>query len=448
MKKIVSIFALGAVVASFASAEVTVKLQSRTRPSLYTSTETFADNSKESTILDFSYAEHKDDFAFSAKGENCGAAATLTLSNGTNAYTAAGVETPNGFSAATQSITLGGKYYGWMNFGALKITAGRFDSRLVDRHSLSTIDDGLADSDTAKFGVSNAIVTALDTTTTATGTTINGLKTLKKTFLYDFSNVSAIGGTRVNSVFVDYTIDEIGAGKLLVKGGVLANNYTTQSSDDWNTKDTTKVGAGFAADVGYLSDTIDADVVFKMPSQHAFGFGLYGDIKAVENLKLGAGFTYGASSEYDTYELKSGKIITDKNLKWNAMAFDFRAFYQINEQFLAGAQAKYSSYKYDSNDANTSLELVASAQYTLNETFAAQFDIGYYNEDMGDAVKGNWAETTLAVRPGVKVNASKNAYISTALEFSTALNGSDAKDAKAGITKQSIAIPVVFRVQL
>ncbi|MBQ9621745.1 MAG: hypothetical protein IJR39_00200, partial [Treponema sp.] len=219
MKKIVSIFALGAVVASFASAEVTVKLQSRTRPSLYTSTETFADNSKESTILDFSYAEHKDDFAFSAKGENCGAAATLTLSNGTNAYTAAGVETPNGFSAATQSITLGGKYYGWMNFGALKITAGRFDSRLVDRHSLSTIDDGLADSDTAKFGVSNAIVTALDTTTTATGTTINGLKTLKKTFLYDFSNVSAIGGTRVNSVFVDYTIDEIGAGKLLVKGG-------------------------------------------------------------------------------------------------------------------------------------------------------------------------------------------------------------------------------------
>lgn len=455
MKKIVSIFALGAVVASFASAEVTVKLQSRTRPSLYTSRETFADNSKESTILDFSYAEHKDDFAFSATGENCGAAATLTLSNGTNDYTkAAGVETPNGFSAATQSITLGGKYYGWMNFGALKITAGRFDSRLVERHSLSTIDDGLADSDTAKFGVSNTIVTNLDTTTAAGVTTINGLETLGKTFLYDFSNVSAIGGTRVNSVFVDYTIDEIGAGKLLVKGGVLANNYTTQSSDDWNTKDTTKVGAGFAADVGYLSDTIDADVVFKMPSQHAFGFGLYGDVKAVENLKLAAGFTYGASSEYDTYEYneKTKKITTGKEPKYNAMAFDLRAFYQINEQFLAGVQAKYSSLKVDSKDANTSLELVASAQYTISELLAAQFDIGYYNEDMGDAVKvdnkGNWGETTLTVRPGVKVNASKNAYISAAFEFTTALNGSDAKDAKAGITKQSIALPVVFRVKL
>ena len=456
MKKIVSVFVLGAVAASIATAEVTVGINSRTRPSLYTSTETFADKSKESTILDFSNAEHSDDFAFAAKGENCGIAATLTLSNGLDEYATTGVETPNGTTNATQYINLKGKYYGWMNFGALKITAGRFDSRLVERHSLSTIDDGLADSDTAKFGVSNAIVTGLKTDETTDAVT--GLNTIGKTFLYDFSNVSTISGTRVNSIFADYTIDEVGAGKVLVKAGVLANNYTTQSSDDWNTKEQSKVGAGFAADVGYLSDTIDADVVFKMPSQHAFGFGLYGDVKAVENLKLAAGFTYGASSEYDTYtytydeDKDEEKITTGKKLKWNAMAFDLRAFYQINEQFLAGVQAKYSSLKVDSNDANTSLELVASAQYTISELLAAQFDIGYYNEDMGDAVKvdnkGNWGETTLKVRPGVKVNASKNAYISAAFEFTTALNGSDAKDAKAGITKQSIALPVVFRVQL
>ncbi|MBR0098830.1 MAG: hypothetical protein IJP90_03855 [Treponema sp.] len=453
MKKIVSVFVLGAVAASIATAEVTVGINSRTRPSLYTSTETFADKSKKSTILDFSNAEHSDDFAFAAKGENCGIAATLKLSNGQDTYTTTGVETPNGKTGATQAVSLSGKYYGWMNFGALKITAGRVDSRHVERHSLSTIDDGLADSDTAKFGVSNAIVTGFDTDKTTKAVT--GLETIGKTFLYDFSNVSAIGGTRVNSVFVDYTIDEIGAGKLLVKGGVLANNYTTQSSDDWNTKEQSKVGAGFAADVGYLSDTIDADVVFKMPSQHAFGFGLYGDVKAVENLKLAAGFTYGASSEYDTYTYDKDttpKITTGKELKYNAMAFDLRAFYQINEQFLAGVQAKYSSLKVDSKDANTSLELVASAQYTISELLAAQFDIGYYNEDMGDAVKvdnkGNWGETTLKVRPGVKVNASKNAYISAAFEFTTALNGSDAKDAKAGITKQSIALPVVFRVKL
>lgn len=453
MKKIVSVFVLGAVAASIATAEVTVGINSRTRPSLYTSTETFADKSKKSTILDFSNAAHSDDLAFAAKGENCGIAATLTLSNGQDEYATTGVETPNGKTKTTQDITFSGKYYGWMNFGALKITAGRFDSRLVERHSLSTIDDGLADSDTAKFGVSNAIVTGLDTDK-KTGA-VNGLDTIGKTFLYDFSNVSTISGTRVNSIFADYTIDEVGAGKVLVKAGVLANNYTTQSSDDWNTKEQSKVGAGFAADVGYLSDTIDADVVFKMPSQHAFGFGLYGDVKAVENLKLAAGFTYGASSEYDTYtydEKTTPKITAGKELKYNAMAFDLRAFYQINEQFLAGVQAKYSSLKVDSKDANTSLELVASAQYTISELLAAQFDIGYYNEDMGDAVKvdnkGNWGETTLKVRPGVKVNASKNAYISAAFEFTTALNGSDAKDAKAGITKQSIALPVVFRVKL
>lgn len=452
MKKIVSVFVLGAVAASIATAEVTVGINSRTRPSLYTSTETFADKSKKSTILDFSNAEHSDDLAFAAKGENCGIAATLTLSNGKDTYATTGVETPNGKTGATQAVSLGGKYYGWMNFGALKITAGRFDSRLVERHSLSTIDDGLADSDTAKFGVSNEIVTELATETTGGVTAVTGLDTIGKTFLYDFSNVSTISGTRVNSIFADYTIDEVGAGKVLVKAGVLANNYTTQSSDDWNTKEQSKVGAGFAADVGYLSDTIDADVVFKMPSQHAFGFGLYGDVKAVENLKLAAGFTYGASSEYDTYEYKNNTITTDKQSKYNAMAFDLRAFYQINEQFLAGVQAKYSSLKVDSKDANTSLELVASAQYTISELLAAQFDIGYYNEDMGDAVKvdnkGNWGETTLKVRPGVKVNASKNAYISAAFEFTTALNGSDAKDAKAGITKQSIALPVVFRVKL
>ena len=460
MKKIVSVFVLGAVAASIATAEVTVGINSRTRPSLYTSTETFADKSKKSTILDFSNAEHSDDLAFAAKGENCGIAATLKLSNGKDTYATTGVETPNGKTGATQAVSLDGKYYGWMNFGALKITAGRFDSRLVERHSLSTIDDGLADSDTAKFGVSNAIVTGLDTDNTTKAVT--GLDTIGKTFLYDFSNVSTISGTRVNSIFADYTIDEVGAGKVLVKAGVLANNYTTQSSDDWNTKEQSKVGAGFAADVGYLSDTIDADVVFKMPSQHAFGFGLYGDVKAVENLKLAAGFTYGASSEYDTYTYsvekdkntneEKEKITTGKQSKYNAMAFDLRAFYQINEQFLAGVQAKYSSLKVDSKDANTSLELVASAQYTISELLAAQFDIGYYNEDMGDAVKvdnkGNWGETTLKVRPGVKVNASKNAYISAAFEFTTALNGSDAKDAKAGITKQSIALPVVFRVKL
>ena len=462
MKKVIGAVVAGTLVAGMASADISFKLQSRVRPSLYTSTETYADEGKKSTLWDFGYSSHNDILGVYAKGENCGADVEIALENGKSSYT--GTEATS--DGSKQAIGMDGLYDAWMNWGAFKVSFGRFDSRFVNRYNKSSVEGGWADSDTAKYGVSNLIGKGIGTKkiTVTVNKKEETITMPGTTFLYDFNNATAIGGTKNPALIFDYTINA-DAAKVLLKGGFVASNYKNYGSDDTvdfevkketliYKKDTNLQGAGYVAEIDVTAEPVNVQAIFKMPTQHTLGFGLYADVKAVENLNLALGFTYGQQSEYDYVALNDAKNDREKKTapKFTAYAFDLRAFYAIDKALTVGTQVKYSSYKQDKfNDdkALASLELVGTAQYVASDLLTAQLDLTYAMTGMGVEGLKKYGYDYFGLRPAVKISASKNAAITAGFEFKTALNAGDASDAKTGdVTKTSIAIPVVARVKL
>lgn len=453
MKKVIGAVVAGTLVAGMASADISFKLQSRVRPSLYTSTETYADEGKKSTLWDFGYSSHNDILGVYAKGENCGADVEIALENGKSSYT--GTEATS--DGSKQAIGMDGLYDAWMNWGAFKVSFGRFDSRFVNRYNKSSVEGGWADSDTAKYGVSGAVLNGI----AGTGNEIG------KTFLFDFSNATAIGGTKNPALIFDYTVDA-DAAKILLKGGFVASNYKDDSEHYAKSESKNLQGAGYVAEIDVTAEPVNLQAIFKMPTQHTLGFGLYADVKAVENLNLAAGFTYGQQSEYDYYKYNAnysvktsngtikdnGAYATTKSTqkKLSAYAFDLRAFYKVDAALTVGLVGKYSSIKKDGqNDdkAVSALELIGTAQYVASDLLTAQLDLTYAMTGMGVEGLKKYGYDYFGIRPAVKISASKNAAITAGFEFKTALNAGDASDAKTGdVTKTSIAIPVVARVKL
>lgn len=453
MKKVIGAVVAGTLVAGMASADISFKLQSRVRPSLYTSTETYADEGKKSTLWDFGYSSHNDILGVYAKGENCGADVEIALKNGQSSYT--GTEATS--DGSTQAIGMDGLYDAWMNWGAFKVSFGRFDSRFINRYNKSSVEGGWADSDTAKYGVSGAVLNGI----AGTGNEIG------KTFLFDFSNATAIGGTKNPALIFDYTVDA-DAAKILLKGGFVASNYKDDSEHYAKSESKNLQGAGYVAEIDVTAEPVNLQAIFKMPTQHTLGFGLYADVKAVENLNLAAGFTYGQQSEYDYYKYNAnysvsatkgtitdgGAYATTKSTKakFTAYAFDLRAFYKVDAALTVGLVGKYSSIKQDGqNDdkAVSALELIGTAQYVASDLLTAQLDLTYAMTGMGVEGLKKYGYDYFGIRPAVKISASKNAAITAGFEFKTALNAGDASDAKTkDVTKTSIAIPVVARVKL
>jgi|GEM_PF-1513228 hypothetical protein len=454
MKKVIGAVVAGTLVAGMASADIAITLNNRVRPSLYTLDQTYADGGKTSTLWDFGYSSHTDTLGIYAKGENCGADVEIALENGTSDYAQLNnrAKTRNSYKeenkdGSTQTLSMDGLYDGWMNWGAFKVSFGRFDSRFINRYNKTAVEGGLTDSDTAKYGVSNNLVYTYDIDTTTPSN--SKWSTLGKRFLYDFNNATAIAGTKNPALIFDYTINA-DAAKILLKGGFVASRYKEETENSGKGDDVSYQGAGYVAEVDVDAEPVAVQAIFKMPTQHTLGFGLYADVKAVENLNLALGFTYGQMSEYDTYDGSTG-VKTGTEYKATAYAFDLRAFYAIDSAMKVGLQGKYSSVKKDNvnNDkANTGLELIGTFQYVANDLLTAQFDAGLYMEDLDDEDKGKYAENYFKIRPAVKISASKNAAITAGFEFQTAINGGDASDAKAAIRKQKIAIPVVARVKL
>jgi hypothetical protein len=467
MKKVIGAVVAGTLVAGMASADISFVLKNRVRPSVYTMSQTYAnDGATTSKLWDFSYSSHNDILGVYAKGENCGADVEIALANGTSSYT--GFEATS--DGSSQSISMDGLYDGWMTFGKLKVSFGRFDSRFINRYNKTSVEGGLADSHYAKYGVSSAINRQQDIAA-------------NRTFLYDFNNATAIGGAKQPALIFDYTINA-DAAKVLLKGGFIATNFKGFTDDpaDYTIKTNVKKGvstqtaiykdnknyqgAGYVGEIDVTTDAANLQAILKVPTQHTLGFGLYADVKAVQNLNLAFGFTYGQSSEYDKVRATTGYSYTNgtntpdttitlgkgKEAKATAFAFDARAFYQINDPMKVGLVAKYSSLKVDGqNDdkAETALDLIGTFQYAVSDTLAAQFDAGLYLEDLDDADKAKNAEDYIMIRPAVKISASKNAAITAGLEYSMSINDKDAKDNNsADATKMTFAIPIVCRVAL
>ena len=409
MKKIVTAAAIAAMAASFAAAEVTTSLNVRVRPDLYKVVGTTENGAKDAytttTYADIDgFGGNKDTLAVKGSTDYAGVAAEITLLNPGNAKGKTGAfEIDN--------------YYGWLNWGALKFTAGTYDSRYTNRGNYTATEQGILDEEFSKaMGLSSK----------------SGLTGKGYGWLGDFGNVSQVNGGNNNSFIVDYTFNDIGGGKLLLKGG-LVENGTADSYDSYTDKD----GNKFAQSEGYVfeaawrkDDLVAVDAIFKNPVKDAFGFGLYVTPLMIPNTKnVVIGFTYGTRED----SIKS------------AFAVDFRGQYNFNSAATLALGAKYESCEEDKDNADTetAMQIAAEFSYKVSDLLIAALDFGYFNQDIdnNDDVDDDGSQFIVTSLRG-KFTAGKNAAITTALRLNKVLNPAD------GGTDYTFDIPVVLRVKM
>lgn len=437
MKKIVTAAAIAAMAASFAAAEVTTSLNVRVRPDLYkvvgTTEKGDTDAYTTTTYADIDgFGGNKDTLAVKGSTDYAGVAAEITLLNPGNA---------NGKTGAFEIDN----YYGWLNWGALKFTAGTYDSRYTNRGNYTATEQGILDEE---FSKTHGLSTKNGLAATKFGA---GVKAFN--WLGDFGNVSQVAAGNNNSFIADYTFNDIAGGKLLLKGGLVENgaskNYDDTSAKVAADEDKFKQSEGYVFEAAWRKDGIAAvDFIFKNPVNKLYGFGLYVTPLMIANTKnVVVGFTYGM----DTKDYAKDKNGLDK-----AFAIDLRGQYNINSNMTVALGAKYESVSYQNDvsltdsDGKTVKESSASAMqvaaefsYKVNDIVTAAFDFGYFNEDLTD-VDSNSDDSSQFIVTSLrgKFTAGKNAAITTALRLNKVLNPADGK------TDYTFDIPVVLRVKM
>lgn len=433
MKKIVTAAAIAAMAASFAAAEVTTSLNVRVRPDLYKVVGTTKDGTKDAytttTYADIDgFGGNKDTLAVKGSTDYAGVAAEITLTN------------PGNDKGKDGAFAID-NYYGWLNWGALKFTAGTYDSRYTNRGNYTATEQGILDEE---FSKTHGLSTKNGLSKTDFG------KKVSTSWLVDFGNVSQVAAGNNNSFIADYTFNDIAGGKLLLKGGLVENGSNKQYDDTTGkSEDVFKQSEGYVFEAAWRKDGIAAvDFIFKNPVNKLYGFGLYVTPLMIANTKnVVVGFTYGMdTNDYDK----------DENGLDKAFAIDLRGQYNINSNMTVALGAKYESVSYqndvklkDSNNKDvfessaSAMQVAAEFSYKVNDIVTAAFDFGYFNQDLTD-VDSNSDDNSQFIVTSLrgKFTAGKNAAITTALRLNKVLNPADGK------TDYTFDIPVVLRVKM
>jgi len=401
MKKIISAAAIAATVASLATAEVKVKIDSKTEVEAYSLTQK-NDAKNENTITDTVLANIKDssgDIEFTASGDSAEVKAKLKLKD------------------SDDSVNIDTTYYGKLKFGALNFTGGKTDSRYSLAYNKKTTEIGLTDDVAGKYGVVYS-------------------STKTDNWFWDNNNTAAEGSTRVLSFITDYTFEDVAGGKLLLKAGALNCEKSSSSiKGDWRDKvtdddgNTTKKVARYVLNAGYaLPDVASFEVAARLASFHQQAYSFIVAPTAVKG--LAAGFTYAMDS------LESSK--------YSAFAID--AGYAGNPvadlPLQVVAQVKYSSLTSDGGDAETVLLGALGLGYQINDMIKAAFDFRVDMYDLDDNNEADENKNSIILQPAVQFIAGAGS-IQTGVKFTKYLD-SDAKDLKT----MSVLIPVTMKIAL
>lgn len=428
MKKIVSAAALAAVAASLATAEVTVTNNIRVRPNLYSITnyteKGTTDAYSSSTLWDLDgFGGSKDTLGIKGSTDYAGVVTELTINGSDN-------------SVAVDN------YYGWLNWGAFKLTGGKFDLRYTNRGNYTATEQGILDEEfsktmglSSKNGLGGNKYTFCDLDDKGKSVTV--AKTAKLNWLVDFGNVAGPNGEKNHALLGEYTLDDIGGGQLLLRAGLTENAAPASGSVSSETYDsyTDKDGNKFAQSAGYVfeaawakNDLAKFDFVFKNPLNKAYGFGLYITPLVIPNTKnVVVGFTYG----------------TMKDVIDSAFAVDFRAQYNITPEAVFALGAKYESLSVKDADAENAMQVAGEFSYKVSELLTAALDFGYFNTDLDDNDdNSDDGSQYINVSGRAKFSAGKNAAVTTALRYVHTLNPAD------GGAKGTFDIPVVLRIKM
>ena len=444
MKKIVSAALVASMVAGAAFAEVTVSQNFRFRPNMLKVESIDKTSSKDAytktTFADLdAYGACSDTLGIAAKTDFAGLKAELTLTSGITKNGNAVTFNNSAYVNDGASNVNIDNYYGWLNWGAFKLTGGVYDSRFTSRGNYTATEEGILDKEFAKaLGLSGNLYIA--------GAKQDATKNIGTCGLKDFGNVSQFDAGNYLSFLADYTLDDIGGGKLLLKGGLVENDadaadsklvikntaisntpYDTAKNDDGNTK--YQQSAGYVFEAAWANDDLmKVDFIFKNPVNKLYGFGIYLTPMMIPQSKnVVLGFTFGTMK--DTF---------------SAFAIDARAEFDITSEAVVALGAKYESIKPEGADAETGLSLAAEGSYKLNDRVTLALDLGYFNYDLDDNDKADDGSQTFVVSGRGKFSAGKNAAITTALRYTAVLNA--LKD--NGKTTGTFDIPVVMRIKM
>ena len=363
MKKIVSVLLVTALVCGSLFAQV--KLNYRTKANIVTYEK---DKDKDGNLSFFDlekYGSAKDTLAISLDGEAGGVAAEFDVT----------------FDSITPS-----KYYGWLNFGNLKFTAGKFDSRYTGRVQYGADYDGVV-GEYAKLG---------------------GLK--KASMIVDADNFGALNGKVTHSMIADYTFSIGESDKLLVKAAVHEEDIKLNDTTNWVAS---SLGLAYS-----MSSVGTFEGIFRNTANDTYVFGAYiRPNKLVSGLDAVAGFTMGM-----------GKGAADKSV--TEMGIDVRAIYKLDALTL-GTNMNFTKYTND----KWGTWVGGTAAYALNDTVTAKL-VGSYIDESESGVKDS--TKTVNGLLGAEFTAMKNAKISTGVEVRYDLDKESTK----------VYVPCILRVKL
>ena len=373
MKKIVSVLLVTALVCGSLFAQV--KLNYRTQASIVTYGK---DKDADGTLSFFNlhgddaYDKNaKDTLAISLDGEAGGVAAEFDVM-------IFGDDDKKGITPS--------KYYGWLNFGNLKFTAGKFDSRYTGRVQYGADYNGVV-GEYVKLG---------------------GLK--KASMIVDADNFGPLNGKETHSMIADYTFSIGESDKLLVKAAVHEKDIKLNDTTNWVAS---SLGLAYS-----MSSVGTFEGIFRNTAKDTYVFGAYiRPNKLVSGLDAVAGFTMGM-----------GKDAADKSV--TEMGIDVRAIYKLDALTL-GTNMNFTKYTND----KWGTWVGGTAAYALNDTVTAKL-VGSYIDESESGVKDS--TKTVNGLLGAEFTAMKNAKISTGVEVRYDLDKESTK----------VYVPCILRVKL
>lgn len=302
------------------------------------------------------------------------------------------------------------EYYGWVKVleGTTTIQSGKWDNRDVQRYAGEAWKWEGAEYETYKPGVQDGLIAK------------------------DITNIPTLNGTRVLSTTVAYK-----AGDLFVRAALNKNNY----NDDSKNPNGVEFKSGFGAEVAYtLPGLVKINAVLKNPEYKVFGFGLFAEIKAVKDLGIMAGFSYGGAAKESQLAHKNAAN-NGLNAAYKETGIDLRVRYQATEtvSFVTMNNLTYKNYDDDGVQGVYSIWDMFSVTAKVDDTLSLQGTIQWTYADLSVNNQGK-----MEFVPSVKITPVKEAFFQVGVIFTTSNWGTGSDK----ITSDAVKIPFIFNVAL
>ena len=429
MKKIVSMLAIAALTLGAVSA-ADFSVEYATKGSVYTEKSNLPKGATKSTVESKAFLDQK--------GYDGDSASDLVLSS---SGTAGGVLLDIDVDARDKTVKFD-QVYGWMNFGSIQLTTGKWSGRYVNRVKEDA--GKWASSDFEKF--KPGIIVGADG------------KGLKDNNAYDVDNLTAVKGTNQIATALAFISRPDDATYFMAKGLIVTNNDTWGGIGKW---DSDKVYAddeydlvfesGFAGEIAFRKENvIDINVLAKSMVRNELVVGAFVRPLMLNPVNLLVGVTYLAD-------------LTDNgdNVDANAYAYgiDVRARIPLSDSLALTTMNNLSNKvaqkaKKGKDNYEMSMWNMVSVAYKVSDALKVQVTGESYMANFMKVVEDKAVSrkelggADVSVLAGVVYNFNPNASFSAGIKYEktgvfAASDWTDANDRTA-----TFSIPFVFDVAL